>query len=80
MPADPQLSVSYPGQHSVLQFQLSAFSKIKVASEASDIAEGDVWRRNKAGYSDLGFWIPISRNYIDGLTNSVKASLHLASL
>lgn len=60
------------GQQSILQLQLSVFSKINVAVVASSTAEGDAWRRNKGHHSDWGFWIPIIRNYIDGLTDSVK--------
>lgn len=40
MSADPQLCVDYPGQQSVLQLQLSIFSKINVAAVASNIVEG----------------------------------------
>lgn len=56
---------------SALQLQLSVSSKISVAAVASNIAKGGAWRRNKADLSDLDFWIPISRNYIDSLTDSV---------
>lgn len=56
---------------SVLQLQLSVFSKISVAAVASNIAKGGARRRNKADLSDLDFWIPISRNYIDSLTDFV---------
>lgn len=72
MSADPQLCVDYPGQQSVLQLQLSVFSKINVAAVASNIVEGGAWRRNKPDLSDLDFWIPISRNYINSFTESVK--------
>jgi len=40
MPAEPQLCVDYRGQQSVLQLQLSIFSKTSVASVASNIAKG----------------------------------------
>lgn len=72
MSADPQLCVDCPGQQSVLHLQLSVFSKMSVAAAASNIAEGGAWIRNEADLSDLDFWIPINRNYIDSFTDSMK--------
>lgn len=72
MSAGPQLCVDYPGQQAILQLHLSVFSKTSVAAVACNITEGGAWRRNKADLSHVDFWIPISRNYIDSLTDSVK--------